>query len=83
MPQYRRAHAPGGTFFFTLVTERRAGFLCDDAARPLLREAFLQTRARWPFVIDAIVLLPDHLHTLWVLPPEDSAYSRRWGFLKP
>jgi putative transposase len=82
MPQYRRADAPGATFFFTLVTERRAPILCSDAARPILRHAMHQTQERWPFVIEAIVLLRDHLHTLWTLPPEDSAYSRRWGFLK-
>jgi REP element-mobilizing transposase RayT len=23
MPKYRRAHIPGGTFFFTVVTHRR------------------------------------------------------------
>ncbi len=39
-------------------------------------------RSRWPFVIDAIVLLPDHLHTIWSLPPGDDQYSRRWAWIK-
>jgi putative transposase len=29
-----------------------------------------------------MVLLPDHLHTIWQLPDGDDDYSRRWAFLK-
>ena len=82
MPNYRRLFVPGGTFFFTVVTERRAGILCDPHARQCLREAFRITKTRWPFEIHAIVLLPDHLHTIWSLPDSDSDFSRRWAFLK-
>lgn len=82
MPDYRRAFVPGGTFFFTLVTERRARIFCDPHARLCLREAFRATEARWPFEIRTIVLLPDHLHTIWSLPERDSNFSRRWAFLK-
>ena len=32
--------------------------------------------------IDALVLLPDHLHALWTLPPGDAAYAVRWAWLK-
>ncbi len=69
-------------FFFTLVTERRARIMCEPQARICLREAFQATRTRWPFDIRAIVLLPDHLHTIWALPERDSDFSRRWAFLK-
>lgn len=82
MPEYRRYYQPGGTYFFTVVTEGRAPFLATGTAREILREAFEQTLARWPFNIDAIVLLPDHLHTIWTLPTHDTDYSRRWAFLK-
>jgi putative transposase len=82
MPQYRRAFVPGGTFFFTVVTENRAPLLSDARARLCLRRAFTECRGRWPFAVDAFVLLPDHLHTIWTLPPGDSDFSRRWGFLK-
>jgi putative transposase len=82
MPEYRRAFQPGGTFFFTLVTERRAQFLTDPTARRLLRTAFAHARKRLPFTVDAIVLLPDHLHTIWTLPPHDPDFSTRWSYLK-
>jgi putative transposase len=35
-----------------------------------------------PFIIDAIVILPDHLHTLWTLPEGDADYSGRWRAIK-
>jgi putative transposase len=82
LPNYRRAYMPGGMFFFTLVTEGRARILTDPTARRLLRSAFVGCRKRWPFEVEAIVLLPDHLHTIWSLPYGDSAYSRRWGWIK-
>ncbi len=39
-------------------------------------------RMKWPFTINALVLLPDHLHAIWSLPPGDDAYSKRWGWIK-
>jgi len=82
MPNYRRSYLPGGTYFFTHVTDHRSPFLCTDLARKLLKDVFRETRQRWPFHIDAIVLLPDHLHAIWTLPPGDADYSKRWGWLK-
>ena len=82
MPEYRRAYAPGGTFFFTAVTYKRRPLLCDPLARRLLRGIIRRTQQRWPFTIDAIVLLPDHLHTLWTLPEGDANFSTRWAYLK-
>lgn len=42
----------------------------------------LVTYQRRPFTIDAIVILPDHLHTLWTLPDNDADYSQRWTNIK-
>ena len=36
MSDYRRYYAPGGTYFFTLVTERRSRLFASAAARRLL-----------------------------------------------
>jgi putative transposase len=82
MSDYRRYFVPGGTYFFTVVTARRAPYLCSAMARSLLRATVRECLARWPFQIDAIVLLPDHFHTIWTLPKSDTSYSRRLGWIK-
>jgi REP element-mobilizing transposase RayT len=69
MPQYIRAFVPGGTFFFTVnLLERRRKLLTEHI--DTLREVFKAARRRRPFTIEAIVILPDHLHCIWTLPSE-------------
>jgi putative transposase len=82
MPNYRRWHRPGGNFFFTLVTHQRRPFLCDDSARRILRQAIEQCQERHPFTIEAIVLIPDHIHPLIRLPDGDPDYSLRIASIK-
>ena len=82
MTRYRRAVVAGGTYFFTVVTYRRRPFLTDEEPRRWLREVIKETRADYPFEIDAWVLLPDHLHCLWTLPEGDSDYWTRWALIK-
>ena len=82
MPNYRRAHLPGGSYFFTVVTHGRAPFLCIPLARRCLRRTIRLTQHRWTFSVDAFVLLPDHFHTIWTLPQDDSDFSKRVGFFK-
>lgn len=64
------------------MTDRRAPFFDSKVARSLLGNCFRECRQRWPFELDGLVLLPDHLHAIWSLPPGDSAYSTRWSWLK-
>jgi len=47
-----------------------------------LRHAFRITKQQHPFQIDAIVILPDHLHTIWTLPHDDDNYPQRWRTIK-
>ena len=47
-----------------------------------LRAAIVELQQKLPVRIDAMVILPEHLHALWTLPPDDHDYSRRWQFLK-
>jgi putative transposase len=82
VPNYRRAFRPGGTFFFTLVTAARAPVFSKPMARTLLHDAIEAVRKDRPFEIDAIVLLPDHLHALWTLPAGDADFSTRWASMK-
>ena len=77
MPNYRRCYVPGGSYFFTVVTERRACILGTDLARGLLRAAFRDCFDRWPpFRVDALVMLRDHLHAIWTLPSGDAEPGR-------
>ncbi|MBX3437567.1 MAG: transposase [Planctomycetaceae bacterium] len=82
MPHYRRARLHGGTFFFTVVTYLRRPIFGDAAARKMLGNSFRECLARQPFQLDAIVLLPDHLHSIWSLPPGDADFSGRWSRIK-
>jgi putative transposase len=82
MSDYRRAHIPGGCYFFTVVTHRRAPFFESPIHIERLREAFRRVRAQHRFAIEAIVVLPDHLHTVWRLPPDDADFSMRWRLIK-
>jgi putative transposase len=82
MPNYTRARTPGGVYFFTVVTLERRPLLTREAIRLALRQAIERTRVTWPFLINAWVLLPDHLHCLWTLPEGDAEYSARWSMIK-
>ena len=62
MSNFRRVYVPGGSYIFTVVTERRANILGTDLARDLLSVAFRDCFERWPPVrVDALVMLRDHL----------------------
>ncbi len=82
MPDYRRSFIPGGTYFFTAnLLERYPNDLLTqhiDVLRAVVREV----RRRYPFHVDAWVILPDHMHCVWTLPPEDADYTLRWRLIK-
>ncbi|MBO4224213.1 REP-associated tyrosine transposase [Bradyrhizobium neotropicale] len=81
MVRYRRNFLPGGTFFFTVtLDDRRSSALVDHAS--LLHAAFRKTRSERPFDLDAIVVLPDHLHAIMTLPEGDADFSDRWRRIK-
>ena len=81
MPQYILALVPGGTFFFTVtLLERRRKLLTEHIDN--LRASFLAARQRRSFTVEAIVILPDHLHCIWTLPSGDADFSTRWHDIK-
>ena len=81
MSHYIRHRAPGASIFFTVaLQERGARLLVDHVAQ--LREAVALTKAERPFQIEAWVVLPDHLHSVWTLPEGDDDYSTRWRLIK-
>lgn len=82
MPNYRRAFVPGGTWFFTVnLLERKNNDLLIREV-DLLRETVRAVRQRHPFHIDAWVVLPEHMHAVWTLPPGDTDFSKRWRLIK-
>ncbi len=82
MPEYRRVFIPGGTYFFTVVTQERRPILTKPESRTMLRSAWKIVQQRHPFTIDAICLLPDHIHCIWTLPEGDTGYPLRWSEIK-
>ena len=82
MTAYRRATVPGAAYFFTVNcavrTDKR--LLVDHIG--LLRENFRKVKSAHPFEIDAIVVLPDHLHCIWSLSAGDADYKTRWALIK-
>jgi putative transposase len=81
MVRYRRNFLAGGTFFITVtLVDRRSSVLIDHV--DVLRTAVASTRRRHPFAIDAIVVLPDHLHVVMTLPEHDADFSTRWSLIK-
>ena len=81
MTQYRRNHSNGGSYFFTVnLDDRSSKRLIEEITA--LRAAFRYAVDRHPVTIDAIVVLPDHLHAIWTLPTRDDDYALRWRLIK-
>jgi putative transposase len=81
MTRYLRPKVTGPQIFFTLALEQRGE---DRLIRHVadLREAVRMTQNSRPFRIDAMVVLPDHLHAVWTLPPQDRDFATRWASIK-
>jgi len=80
--RYRRAFVPGGSFFFTLVMQGRRPVFASAGTVDVLREAFRSVRSTRPFELDAMVILPDHMHCIWTLPKGDADFATRWRLVK-
>jgi putative transposase len=81
MTDYRRLFVPGATYFFTAnLLDRRSQLLVMNTTS--LRHASAYTIQHHPFSMDAIVTLPDHIHTIWTLRPDDDDFPLRWRLIK-
>jgi putative transposase len=78
---YRRSNAEGSTYFFTVNLADRSGHLLAEKVDDL-RFAVRTVKERHPFEIVAWVVLPDHLHAVWALPPGDADFPMRWALIK-
>jgi len=81
MSDYRRPRIPGATVFFTVALQERGADTLITYAEAL-RVAVRRMQAERPFYIAAAVILPDHLHMIWRLPPGDSDFPNRWRVIK-
>jgi putative transposase len=69
------------TYFFTArLQDQNADLLV--AHIDVLRHATRLCLKRFPFAIDAAVILPNKLHMIWTLPTGDADYSKRWRMIK-
>jgi len=81
MPNYRRNWVAGGTYFFTVnLLERKRDLLATEI--DLLRDSVRSVKRLYPFEIAAWVVLPDHMHCVWTLPPGDTDFATRWRLIK-
>jgi putative transposase len=79
--QYRRSDIKGGTYFFTVnLAERNKTLLVDGFE--ILREVINTVKKQHPFILDAMVVLPEHLHAIFTLPPDDKDFTTRWMLIK-
>ena len=76
MAVFPRSRTSGTTYFLTAMLHDRGTRLLLDHIEPL-RAAFRCATTLNPFRIDAVVVLPDHLHLLMTLPEGDADASAR------
>ncbi len=81
MTNYRRLFIKGASYFFTVTAANRSSRIFIDRIDSL-REAFTEVKKTMPFNLTAIVVLPEHLHTIWTLPENDIDYPTRWKKIK-
>ena len=79
--QYQRHYVQGASYFFTInLADRSSDLLIEQIET--LRYAFKIVKQKHPFDIDAIVILPDHLHMLCTMPRDDANFSIRIKLIK-
>jgi len=62
MPNYKRIFLNGYSYFLTIKTYQNNPILLKNIE--LLRESFKEAKRKYQFQIEAIVILPDHIHTI-------------------
>lgn len=81
MSDYQRVYESGASYFFTVVTHQRRPIFASRSNVERLRDAFQFVRSKRPFTVEAIVVLPDHVHCIWTMS-QDPDFSLRWQMIK-
>ena len=71
--KYRRIYLDSYSYYLTLVTQDRKPLLVDNI--DLLRDAFKRSKEKYEYAIEAIVILPEHLHMI-IRPKIATEYSK-------
>ncbi len=81
MAEYLRNRVAGGCYFFTVnLADRGSDLLTAEIG--VLRRVVGAVRGRYPFHVDAWVVLPEHMHCVWTLPLGDDDFPLRWAAIK-
>lgn len=79
--RYRRSDQAGGMFFFTVnLADRSSSLLTENIE--ILRQVMRKVKDDHPFDVVAMVVLPEHLHAIWMLPAGDNDFAMRWSLIK-
>ena len=81
MSTYRRNRVPGHTFLFSVRLSDPASALLTEHISAF-GEAIRLARSKRPFHVDAWVVLHNHSHAIWTLPPGDHDCASRWRAVK-
>jgi putative transposase len=71
--KYRRIYLDSYSYYLTLVTQGRKPLLIENIE--VLRTAFRLSKKKYTYEIEAIVILPDHLHMI-IRPKIATEYSK-------
>ena len=81
MSTYRRNRVPGQSYLFTVrLFDPDSALLTEHISA--FGEAIRLARSKRPFHVDAWVVLHNHAHAIWTLPPGDHDCSSRWRAVK-
>jgi len=79
MSNYKRIYLQNHSYYLTVVTQNRRPILIDNIE--LLRDSFRRSKKRYDYAIDAIVILPDHIHMI-ITPKNPKDYSKIIALIK-
>ena len=80
--RYRRATVPDASYFFTLITYQRHQLFSNPSNVERWRQAVAKVQRVRPFIVEAEVVMPDHLHMIWTMPDADANYATRIRLIK-
>ena len=73
MSAYRRVFVEGHAYFITMVTYCRRPLLCEHIS--LFKDALKHSKQFFCYTIDAIAVLPDHVHMI-IIPERVEEYPK-------